>query len=48
MIDSFAMKNLDGQLSYLKAYEKELKDPITAYMSPKIRKTKEIQPFSQK
>lgn len=34
--DSLAMKNLDGQLTYLKAYEQELEGNITAYVSPKI------------
>lgn len=45
MTDSFAMKNLDGQLAYLKAYEKELEGDITAYVSPKIQEVLgEIQP----
>lgn len=35
--DSFAMKNLDGQLTYLKAYEQELEGDVTAYVSPKIQ-----------
>ena len=34
--DGFAMKNLDGQLAYLKAYEQELEGNIKAYVSPKI------------
>ncbi len=33
--DSFAMNNSDGQLTYLKAYENELKGNISAYISPK-------------
>ncbi|OLS02780.1 M14 family metallopeptidase [Tissierella creatinophila] len=37
MTDSFAMKNLDGQLSYLKTYQNELKGKITAYIDPKIK-----------
>ncbi|WP_353094694.1 M14 family metallopeptidase [Tissierella praeacuta] len=37
MTDSFVMKNLDGQLSYLKAYEKELEGNVNAYMSPNIQ-----------
>jgi len=36
MTESFSMRNLDGQLSYLKAYEKELEGDITAYVSPRI------------
>lgn len=36
MTDSFIMNNLDGQLTYLKAYEKEFKGNVTAYVSPKI------------
>ena len=36
MTESFSMRNLDGQLSYLKAYEKELEGNITAYVSPRI------------
>lgn len=36
MTDSFTMNNLDGQLTYLKAYEKELEGDITAYVSPNI------------
>ena len=36
MIDSFAMKNLDGQVSYLKTYKKRLKGSIKAYVDPKI------------
>lgn len=34
--DSFVMKNLDGQLTYLNAYEKELEGCVTAYVSPKV------------
>lgn len=34
--DGFLMKNLDGQLSHLKAYEQELAGDITAFVSPKI------------
>lgn len=46
MTDSFVMNNLDGQLAYLKAYEKGLEGSITAYMSPEIEKRlKEIQPI---
>jgi len=45
MTDSFAMKNLDGQLAYLKAYEKELEGNINAYVSPKIQgELSKIQP----
>lgn len=45
MTDSFAMKNLDGQLAYLRANEKELGRNINAYVSPKIRDVlSEIQP----
>lgn len=45
MTDSFAMKNLDGQLAYLKAYEKELEGNINAYVSPKIREVSDkVQP----
>ncbi|WP_461810677.1 M14 family metallopeptidase [Faecalimonas sp.] len=36
LTDSFAMKNLDGQLSYLKAFQEELGDSVTAYVSPEI------------
>ena len=36
MIDSFAMKNLDGELSYLKAYKEELEGSISAYLNPEI------------
>ncbi|HLR20986.1 MAG TPA: M14 family metallopeptidase [Tissierellaceae bacterium] len=36
MTDSFAMRDLDGQLSYLKAYKNELEGSITGYMSPEI------------
>lgn len=36
LTDSFAMKNLDGQLSYLKAFQEELGESITAYVSPEI------------
>lgn len=36
MIDSFAMKNLDGQVSYLKTYRNRLKGNIITYMDPKI------------
>ncbi|MEG1957867.1 MAG: M14 family metallopeptidase [Lachnospiraceae bacterium] len=32
--DSYAMKNLDGQLTYLKAFEDTLSEPIKAYISP--------------
>lgn len=36
--DSFAMKNIDGQLAYLKAFEPELKGKIRAAFSPNIQK----------
>ncbi len=36
--DSFAMKNLDGQLAYLKAFEPELKGKIKAFFAPDIQK----------
>lgn len=36
--DSFSMKNLDGQLIYLKAYERELEGHVTAYVSPSNHK----------
>lgn len=36
LTDSFSMKNLDGQLSYLKAFQEELGDSVTAYVSPEI------------
>ncbi|MEL7650014.1 MAG: M14 family metallopeptidase [Sedimentibacter sp.] len=46
MTDSFTMNNLDGQLSYLKAYEQELTGNVTAYMSPKIQlELNKIQPL---
>lgn len=40
LTDSFSMKNLDGQLSYLKAFQKELGDSVTAYVSPEISSVK--------
>ncbi|WP_313341002.1 M14 family metallopeptidase [Sedimentibacter sp.] len=44
--ESFAMKNLDGQLAYLKTYWQELKGNITAYVSPKINeKLSKVQPL---
>lgn len=36
MTESFSMRNLDGQLAYLKAYEEELEGDISAYFSPRI------------
>lgn len=49
MTDSFSMRNLDGELAYLKAYQEELKGDITAYFSPKIENALDkVQPiFSQ-
>ncbi|NLW23180.1 MAG: hypothetical protein GXY88_08035 [Tissierellia bacterium] len=45
MTDSFAMRNLDGQLAYIKAFEGELEAPITVYTSPEISKRiEEVQP----
>lgn len=34
LTDSFAMKNLDGQISYLKAFENDLGEDIEAFVSP--------------
>ncbi|SCY76560.1 M14 family metallopeptidase [Alkaliphilus peptidifermentans] len=49
MTDSLVMKDLDGQLSYLRAYEKELEGVITAYVSPKIEEAiNNIQPIFPK
>lgn len=36
LTDSFAMKNLDGQVSYLGAFGDELGDQITAFVSPEV------------
>ncbi len=36
--DSFAMKNLDGQLAYLETFKSELKGKIRAFVSPDIQK----------
>lgn len=36
MIESLAMKNLDGQLAYLQAFRKELGDKPVCYFSPEV------------
>src|SRR5699024_8876085 len=36
MTDRFAMRDIDGQLSYLKDYKNELEGSVTGYMSPEI------------
>lgn len=36
MTDSFAMKNLDGQLSYMEAFREELGENVRAFVSPEI------------
>ncbi len=42
MTDSFAMRNLDGQLAYLNLYEDKLEGDIEAYFSPKVESKLEL------